>query len=209
MRDNRYNFISLFYDRLSLLLGKSYRESKYSFFDEICEGDKVLYLGGGTGENLSPILNRIGKNGQLVYMDASSRMIRKAKRRVPGSLKHQILFLHQSEFSKIPFEDFNLVLTQFFMDILPDSAIQVLFQEIDKRTDNHTKWIFVDFFEVKGKRWLLSLMVVFFRIFTQYPRKNLPDYFHYFEFYGWKISQKKLFKKGFIQAWLLKKEGEV
>lgn len=206
MGSNHYNNIAFLYDLLSRVLGKSYRKSKHAFLEKINKGDKVLYIGGGTGENLPEILQRTGERGMVIYMEASSQMIEKAKMRIPSSLKSQIQFLHQSDFLQIPFENFNLVLTQYFMDILPDKEICKLFEAINIRTDRNTQWIFVDFFEVKGKRRLLGLMISFFQIFTGNPRKDLPQYDRYFNLQGWEINQKQSFDKGFIQSWLLKKK---
>ncbi|MEX2593489.1 MAG: class I SAM-dependent methyltransferase [Anditalea sp.] len=205
MVSNQYNHIASFYDRLSWVLGKSYRESKLTFLEELEEGDKVLYLGGGTGGNLPGILDRIGESGKLFYIEASSKMIEKAIERVPSSYKPRITFLHQSGFSGIPLEVFDALLTQYFLDVLADKEIRLLFQAMNKRSDKNTKWIFVDFFETKGKKWLIGLMIRFFRMVTRNPRRNLPDYSHFFNQYGWETGQKKSWGKGFIQAWLMRK----
>src|SRR5690606_39610469 len=71
MKGNFYDPIAFFYDPLSKVLGKSYQNSKYIFLDRIGRGDKVLYLGGGTGANLSSILEHIGEEGKIFYMEAS------------------------------------------------------------------------------------------------------------------------------------------
>ena len=206
MKKNQYNHIAFVYDHLSLVLGKSYRESKNAFLEELKDGDKVLFLGGGTGKNLTSILPRIGETGKVFFVEASSRMIEKAMEKVPSIFHSRIVFLHQSKFSAIPGEIFDFVLTQYFLDILPDKEIHQLFESVNLRSHKNTKWIFVDFFETKGKRWLLNLMVYFFRIITRNPRKDLPVFDRYFGQYGWNISQKKIFDQDFIQAWLLRKQ---
>lgn len=205
--NNSYDKISIFYDALSRGLGKSYKRSKLRFLRKIKEGDKVLYLGGGTGENLAQIMDRVGETGKVFYIEASSEMLKRAKKRISVNLRSRIVFLHQSQFSEIPLENFNIVLTQYFLDILPDRDIDELFQEIASRVECSTQWIFVDFFKTKEKRWLLPLMVVFFRVFTGNPRKNLPDYQKHFVDHGWHILQKEAFDSGFIQAWLLKRKN--
>jgi len=208
MEINQYNHIASFYDQLSWVLNKSYRTSKLSFLQELQEGDKVLWIGGGTGRNLPHILKKIGESGKLFYMEASSKMIEKAQNKVPPLLKSRITFLHQSDFSKIPMITVDMVLTQYLLDILADKEIHLLFQAMDIRSDIHTKWIFVDFFKVKGKGWLIQLMIRFFRIATRNPRRNLPDYNRFFTDYGWKFIYKKSLEKGFIQVWLMGKISE-
>src|SRR5690606_4501955 len=173
--------------------------------EKLQEGDKVLYLGGGTGRNLSAILDRVGDSGKVFYMESSVQMIEKAKKKISLGLEYRVNFLHQSDFTAIPLETFDVVVTQYFLDILPDRSIHRLFQEINKRPHNNRQWIFVDFFEVKGKKWLINLMIYFSKFFTGNPRKDLPDYGHYFAYYGWTIHEKKSFDKGFIQGWLMKR----
>lgn len=205
MKPNSYDYFASYYDRLANLLGKSYRQSKLFLLEEIKEGDKVLYLGGGTGANLPLLLDAVGSHGIIYYIEASSKMIDKARNRVPAEQVAQVIFLHQEDFSLIPQLNYDVVLTQFFLDILPNQAIDKLFEEIEQRTGAGTRWIFVDFFPVQGKHWLIFLMIWFFRIGTGNPRTNLPNYNQLFSKHGWEVSRRHLMKKGFIQAWLLQK----
>lgn len=205
MKGHSYDPIAPFYDFFSLALGKPYQNSKSVFLNKMGSGDKILYLGGGTGANLPFILEQIGPKGRIFYMEASAKMIRKGKSRVKPDQLSQIVFLHQSDFSKIPHETYDVVLTQFFLDILSDEEIEKLFQELGQRINSNTKWIFLDFFPITKKKWLVQLMIRFFRWTTGNPRKDLPDYGHYFEYYGWEIEGKKSLQGGFIEAWLLKR----
>lgn len=200
-----YDPLAPYYDFLSNILGKAYKDSKLLFLDRLKNGDQVLYIGGGTGANLPRILERIGRTGKVYYMEASSQMIEKARKRVKPEQLFRIVFLHQSDFSKIPIETYDVVLTQFFLDILPDDEIKELFQELDKRLSPNTRWIFVDFFPVSGRKWLIKIMIWFFRLSTGNPRKDLPDYARYFGYYGWEVEEKKSLSGGFMQAWLLKR----
>lgn len=205
MKRNPYDRIAGIYDFLSRVLGGTYLNSKYLFLEEINTGDNVLYLGGGTGANLSAIVDRIGENGKLIYMELSGEMIKKAKSGIPASVLHRVEFLHQGDFSKIPDGKFDKILTQYFLDILSNEDIHRLFQNINPRVDERSQWLFLDFFDVGGKKLWLRIMIGFFRMFAGNPRKDLPEYLHYFELYGWNIKKSKLFKKGFIQAWLLER----
>lgn len=205
---NNYDPIAFFYDGFSRLLGKEYQKSKFTFLEEIKENVQVLYLGGGTGVNLILLLKQVGEGGKVYYVEASSKMIQRAEKRIPSSLKNRVIFLHQRDFSEIPHIKFDWLITQYFLDILPGEEIHLLFQALTARSEKDSQWIFVDFFEVQGKKWLIKLMIGFFQFFTHNPRKNLPDYIYFFKEYGWETREKKLIKKGFIQAWLLAREGE-
>ena len=209
MKGNSYDLLAPYYDLLSNILGKTYRGSKRIFLDRLKNGDQVLYLGGGTGANLPEILESIGLDGKVYYLEASSKMIEKARRRIAPNQVSRIVFLHQSDFSKIPHNTYDVVFTQFFLDILPDHEIKKLFQALAQRTKPGTRWVFLDFFAIPERRWLIRLMISFFRWTTDNPRKDLPNYADHFSYYGWEIEGKELLKGGFIQAWLLKRgEGE-
>jgi len=171
MKSDSYDAMAFGYDFFSQFLGRSYRESKFTFLEKLQEGDKVLYLGGGTGRNLSAILDRVGDSGKVFYMESSVQMIEKAKKKISLGLEYRVNFLHQSDFTAIPLETFDVVVTQYFLDILPDRSIHRLFQEINKRPHKNRQWIFVDFFEVKGKIWLINLMIYFFKFFTGNPER--------------------------------------
>src|SRR5690554_1449726 len=116
MKRNPYDRIAKVYDPISRILGSTYFSSKYLFLEEIEAGDKVLYLGGGTGVNLPFVVKRVGASGKVIYMESSAEMIKKAKRRIPVSLLHRIKFLQQSDFTEIPNEKYDKVLTQYFLD---------------------------------------------------------------------------------------------
>lgn len=205
MKWNTYDALAPYYDFLTLILGQPYKESKCLFLDRLKEGDQVLYLGGGTGSNLPRILEGIGRAGKVYYIEASAKMIEKARRTVQPEQLSSIIFLHQSDFSKIPDHTYDVVLAQFFLDIFADCEIKKLFHELAHRTDLDTRWIFLDFFPVAEKKWLIQIMILFFRVATRNPRKDLPDYARYFRNYGWEIKEQKWLQKGFIQAWVLKK----
>ena len=205
MKRNPYDQIAEVYDPLARILGSSYLNSKYLFLEEINAGDKVLYLGGGTGINLPLIVEKIGEKGKVVYMEVSGEMIKKTKSRISVPLLPRVEFLQQGDFSKIPKEKFDTVLTQYFLDILSDEEIHRLFQNINPRINEKTQWIFLDFFNTQKKRVWIKLMIGFFRLFAGNPRKDLPDYLGYFESYGWRIKKTKSFEKGFIQSWLLER----
>jgi len=207
MKRNPYDRIARIYDAFSGVLGGTYLDSKYLFLEKIDAGDKVLYLGGGTGANLPAIVERIGEEGKLVYMELSREMIKKAKSKTPASVLHRVEFLQQGDFSKIPNEKYDKILTQYFLDILSDEDIHRLFQNINLRVDKRSQWIFLDFFNVKARRVVLSTMIGFFRLFVGNPRTNLPQYADFFELYGWRMKEVKSVKGGFIQAWSLERGG--
>ncbi len=203
---NQYDYIARIYDPLAkLVLGKAYSESKHQYLEQIKEGDKVLYLGGGTGGNLAEMANRVGTSGSVCFVEASKVMMDLAWKKVPPEIRDRVVWMYENDFEWLPKEKFDVVVTQYFLDILPDKEIQNLFQEIEERTKDSSLWIFSDLFETREKKRLLSLMIGFFNWVSNNPRKSLPDYFQYFESSGWEVKSQSEFEDGWIKCILFSK----
>lgn len=206
MKKNLYDKVVFFYDQLALaVLGHDYRQSKYALLDTVKHGDQVLYIGGGSGENLPLLVKTIGEEGCIYFVEGSNKMLQKAKRRLSADQKRQVIFLHQTDFNMLPKQCFDVVITQYLLDILPDKGINALFEEVHKRTGSTSKWLLVDFFDQKSRRWLQWGMILFFRLTTGNPRKDLPEYSVFFRKYGWKPEQERPFKGGWIKAMVFRK----
>ena len=77
-----YGLIAPFYDHLvKLVFGDKLKELQCSFLKKIQSNDKVLILGGGTGWILEEI-DSVCVNTDIVYIDKSPSMIKRAKRRI-------------------------------------------------------------------------------------------------------------------------------
>lgn len=123
---NGYNLIAWIYDPLSRwFLGKKYTQSKYIFLDRLQRGSKVLILGGGTGENLLEIVQRVGEKGTVYFVEASSAMIHRAKRRFRPVLPTNIKFIHSADFSQLSNIKPDFIITQYFLDVLSDEQLEV------------------------------------------------------------------------------------
>ena len=204
---NTYNRIAWMYDPLSkLFLGDEYINSKTYFLDRLKPGCSVLMLGGGTGGNLPEILERIGPQGSLYFMDASSAMIRKAKRRFYGPTPATVHFIHSADFAELTLLRPDFILAHYFLDVLTDELLALLFSKVDQIVNPQTEWIFADFYPVPQKQWLIRIMIRLFRIFVRHPRGDLPDYDSYFERWCWKEKGACVFLGGFIQVKVLSKE---
>lgn len=198
---NAYNFIAPFYDALAaIILGPKFHGSKWAFLDIIQPGDTVLVIGGGTGANLPDILKRCGKKGKVIYMEASEKMLDKAKKRVPINYSDQVEFICRTDFKFQEKYNFDVIVTQFLLDVLTDQDINALFEQVNQRITSDSKWLFLDFFPVKDKQFLIWAMISVFGMLTRHPRKELPDYSGFFTNWGWEEAKVRAFKNGFYQA---------
>lgn len=202
---NAYNRIAWIYDRLSRwCLGRQFTQSQYIYLDSIRTGQTVLILGGGSGENLPEIVEAIGAKGRIYFMDASSKMIERAKGRLKP-VPPNIQFIHSADFSRICTANPDVILTQYFLDVLSNEQLEILFEQLAEVGDKHTEWIFVDFYGIPEKRWLIRILIGLFRIAVDHPRNDLPDYAYYFDRWGWKEKKGCSFMEGFIQAKVYKR----
>ncbi|GAB4107676.1 hypothetical protein GCM10028791_01220 [Echinicola sediminis] len=207
MEKNLYDRVAAFYDRMALaVLGKSYQKSKGAFLNEILPGSTVLYIGGGSGVNLPVISEKAGVTGKVFFVEASEKMLERAKKQKRIEKCGNLVFLHQTEFSKLPEVVFDVVVTQYFLDVLSDPQINGLFKEMERRSHAHSKWLLVDFFDLPERRWLQFLMISFFRMVTRHPRKDLPDYGRFFSRFNWLKKKEQHFKRGWIKAEVFQKK---
>ncbi|MEX2567090.1 MAG: class I SAM-dependent methyltransferase [Cyclobacteriaceae bacterium] len=196
-----YRLLSPLYDGLAgMVLGKSFLSSPYLFLDTIRSGNQVLVLGGGTGKNLREILNQTGASGKVYYFESSSSMLARARNRLGPEQRVKVEFILASDFKKIPIMQADVIITQYFLDLLEDKDLVLLFRQIQSRTKMGCKWIFVDFFPERKKIKWTQLMITVFRLMTGHRRKDLPEYEPYFRHFGWEKQKEKTLKGGWIKA---------
>ncbi|EPR65947.1 class I SAM-dependent methyltransferase [Cyclobacterium qasimii] len=196
-KDN-YNLIAPIYDGLAtLFLGRKFHDSKWEFLDCIQPGDTVWLIGGGTGGNLPEILKRCGKEGKVIFMEASIKMLNKARKRIHSHVKNQVEFVCADDFKLSRKDKIDVVITQFLLDVLADDAIDALFDKVRQNVSSNTCWLFLDFYPVKNKKWLIHLMITSFSMLAGHPRKELPDYDKFFKGWGWEEIKTTFLRRDF------------
>ena len=190
---DHYGLLAPFYERLgSLLFGNEFQASKLAFLDSIGRGDQVLVLGGGAGSNMREILNRCGSKGKVIYMEASASMIRECQSGLSMDLLQQVTFIHAASFEALPDMKFDVVFTQYFLDVLPDEKIDQLFRKIQTKVKAHSHWIFADFLSCPRQDAAVEDPDQFLQDTYRHPRRDLPEYGYYFEKWGLGGTGKKL-----------------
>jgi tRNA (cmo5U34)-methyltransferase len=199
---NTFNWIAPFYDRLaSVVFGSTLFRAQLAFIDSIENGDAVLILGGGSGKFLETLIQR-KPLVSVCYIEASEKMLRQAKTR--AGTNHSVNFIHGTE-DTIPDLKFNVVITNFFLDLFPEKELENVVDKISARLVPGGKWIVTDFEKSSRMehRFLLWLMYSFFRASRSIRTTKLPD---------WRIIVGKrnlytiedaTFKNGFVKSTLL------
>lgn len=199
-----FNRIAWIYDGLArFVFAGAINRSQAHFLKFAKPEHTVLILGGGSGFML-PLLLDSARNAPILFVDASSSMIDRARKRVDQDPRVQ--FIHGTEVS-IPAQALNTVITPYFLDMFQDASLQKIITNINNRTAIGAQWIVVDF--CSTRRWhrmLLTLMYAFFRSVTGIEADRLPNWSNEMQAAGWHKTESQLFYGNFIEASLWKRE---
>lgn len=200
--ENNYDRIAPIYDQLSrLVFGKRWAYSKEAHLDQITKGATVLYCGGGSGANLPILLDHIGTDGAIYYVETSPKMMAIAQKRCSSVNLH----FHQSLDRVSGVGQIDFVVTQYFLDVLRDDDIELFFRQVEKIISPDSAWIMADFFPKPHRKTLLGMMIFLFRKLINHPRQDLPDYDKFFVRYGWEVVAQQTWDRGFIVSRLYRK----
>lgn len=197
---NGFDAIAGWYDALaSFVYGGAIRRSQITFLDQIAPGSNVLIIGGGSGWILEELLKKVA-GIKVVYVDASQRMLTKAKQRMGEASRVQ--FIHGTE-ADVPVDiAFDAILTFYFLDMFPDERLRIMIRNLSAHTSTKSLWLAADF-RYSGKAWqqlLLTIMYSFFHRFAKVEAVNLPDWNHGLSSAGWNLRVSKTYFNNFIES---------
>ena len=208
-----FDRVAPIYDLLAqLVFGNRLNRAKVQFFSHICPGERVLIIGGGTGWILPQILEKIGETGSVLFVEASAKMMSKARHRIRlHPMRNRVRFLH-GRHDAIPVDhEFDHIHTHFFLDLFDQEGLQEAIGSLDGFLPLGGKWFLTDFSPPRHSwnflgRWLIGLMFLFFRVVCGIDGKKLPDYHSALEqaAYG-KLAERTIWD-GMIGSFLYQKK---
>ena len=150
------------------------------------KGEKILDLCSGTGRVASWIAQAVGKEGEVVGMDISKRMVEVAKRRY-GGLK-RVVFLHKDVTKPWQYQNyFDGIFTSFAIHELPEKKRLGALEHSYLALKEKGKMVIADFNpQVSGIG--KTILLAFFKLFE---RDNL----NFFSFDQNEVLRKVGFKK--------------
>ena len=145
----KYNWIAPIYDIFALLMESKARRKALEMMN-LQNGEKVLEVAIGTGLNLMEIVKR-NPNGWVEGVDISPKMLEKARQRLL-KLGSRNFKLHLCDCRNLPFENnsFDIVISQYLLDILPVEDFIPVLQEFKRVLRNGGRLILVNM--TKGER---------------------------------------------------------
>lgn len=158
MNAPNFNFIAPFYDLLSLIFflgGRGLKKAQQVHVQNIKSNDKVLILGGGTGEILAWLPN----DCEVIYLELSAAMIHRAKRR--GSAH----FVQADFFTCSINQRFDWIICPFFLDCFDEENLKEALEKIHHFMKKNGRVIITDFSSVCWRHKLIVVsMICFFRL---------------------------------------------
>jgi len=128
-------------------------------------GEKILDLCSGTGRVASWIAQAVGKEGEVVGMDISKRMVEVAKRRYGGLKK--VVFLHKDVTKPWQYQNyFDGIFTSFAIHELPEKKRLGALEHSFRALKEKGRMVIADFNpQVSGIR--KTILLAFFKSFER------------------------------------------
>lgn len=194
MRKNHFNLVAPFYDRLArLVFGRDLLKAQEFFLNEISEKDRVLIVGGGSGEILRH--SALQQVSRIDFVELSEAMVRKAKAQ-PINLSSIQFYVkdirdHESQY--------DWVICNFFLDCFQEESLQKLLLKLKSLLTSQGQMIVTDFSASSRPRQktLLYLMITFFRFTANLEASKLLDIDAQVQQYFY-LQKKKRFNNGLI-----------
>ena len=216
--DSGFDRVSAFYDPLSrLVFGGALEQAQLALLPFVPDKARVLLIGGGSGKLLEQLLGT-GKKLQILYLEASPNMLRKAQQRAQARIQSinsaEVDFRLGTEDALLPQEQFEVVLTPFLLDLFPAPRLRHLMQRLHAALAPGGHWLFVDFWPVAAppplrQRLLLKGMYVFFGLLSDVKATGLPDFEVQFRQLYLQEVYSAQFYRGMVQAKVYRRLAEV
>ncbi len=200
MKPGGFDKIASVYDGLAqLVFGNSIKQAQLYFLNEIAPQSNVLILGGGTGWLLAELL-KLNPTCEVWYIEASEKMLKLSKLKTNHSSR--VHFIHGTEDS-IPNETkFDVVITNFYLDLFTNTALDSVLAKIQEAGKPGTLFLATDF--IDRKKWwqsiLLKTMYIFFHNTCKVEASRLPDWHQQLTKRNLVQKKSKLFFGEFIET---------
>lgn len=171
----RFDKLSIIYDLLvNIVFVRAIQKSQIALIKRVENAHEWLILGGGTGWILDEIF-KIHPDVKITYVEASQKMISKARRKEPQGKVNYVL----GSIDQIPPEkNYDVVMTAFFWDMFSTKKAVRMKQAIDQKIKNDAIWLLADFknTDIWWQEILIKVMYWFFRFTCHIEASELPDF---------------------------------
>jgi len=181
-----------------------------SFLEEAKGCRHALLLGEGPGRFLTELL-RADPSVEVTCIERSPRMITEARQQLSSADLARVRFEQaDARIWFAPFNTYDLVVTNFFLDCFRREELQALIRRISAAATPDARWLLADFREPEcgWRRWraraVLMLMYGFFRVMTGLSATCLTPPDAFLESAGFQLAGRRLSNFGLAHSdlWL-------
>ncbi|MEO9483293.1 MAG: class I SAM-dependent methyltransferase [Ekhidna sp.] len=183
---NEFDLIAPFYDTMArLIFGNQLLNAQIFFLEQVQAEDKVLIIGGGTGE----LLKHMPGCDVIHFVEKSSRMMKAASKH---PLKTKVEFINEDFLILNNTMKYDLVICPFFLDCFDESTLEIVIEKIRSvlKTEGHL--LVADFQRTDTNRLLLKSMHLFFRLLAKLQSKSLLDIHEKVSSSGFRLVKEKI-----------------
>ena len=211
-----FNLIAPLYDQLgALTFGGAILSAQLALLPALRGSQRALMIGGGAGAQLKALLD-IDDHVEVIYLEASSRMISLAQRRLSPEQGARVTWVHDvhERLYQEPalLDGVDAVITCFFLDVLgPPEAARLIswVTSAVSREGRSPLWLVADFYPHSGWRGaIIKLMYLAFRMIAALRNQSLVDYLSLAREAGWRAQECERFACGMIYTAVLTPEGQ-
>jgi ubiquinone/menaquinone biosynthesis C-methylase UbiE len=202
-----FNRIARFYDLLvKLTFGNRLSVAKKHLIHYVNPGNKVLMIGGGTGDILNEFF-QTSPYPEIDFFEPSEGMISRAKKNLKMSFKNQVCFFNDGYPNITLKGDYDVIASFFVLDVFKQQEAMNMVKQMNASLKPGGIWIVADFFPTNNlfQKLITRIMYLFFKITTGISARRLPDYDLIFSENSLSLSDEKTYYGGWIRARVYKK----
>lgn len=195
-----------------IVYGQEMQAARTCHLSDLKRCQYFLCVGEGDGRFLVELL-KTNPEASIVCVEASSRMISLARRRIAGIRGRDEVQFQQCPIEHFvpPGQDFDVIVTNFFLDMYVCSSLENLVEMLSGFATSDAFWLVNDFtIPPSGwPRWraivLLKIMYHFFKYTAHLSTQTLESPTLRLTQHGWRPQSEKRFNRDFIYSCLWKK----
>lgn len=196
------------------VFGDRLQRARCAHIESFLEAERILLLGEGDGRFLEMLL-MAGCGADIICCDISTTMLGLARKRA-GKKEDKVRFIAGDIRNLHLPEDFrpDVVGAHFFLDCFSERELVDIVRNIEAVSMPGGKVVVTDFKLPEGNRlWrfrsrlLITLMLLFFRVFAGISARRLPDLHRLLTRQGWKCRKEAAFAHGLVFSWIMELPG--
>ena len=193
----------------TIAFGGDLQRARVACLGEIDKPRRVLIAGEGNGRFLCELL-RLHRSIEVDCIDASQQMLELARQRLerelPECIKRINFVLHDLTSWSPPKDEFDLIVTHFFLDCFPENRVVEIVAKIAGASAANATWLLADFCipregfaRLRAGLWLAA-MYRFFRLTAGIEAMELVDASPFLRAAGFARARQHLFRSGMLKS---------